>query len=156
MRGPSQLSTHLYSQLTPLIYMLPQAGWVWAPKLIFFPGAGNPRYATAFVGVLGLWVCLGYRGCAWVIVGVLGLSWVCLGYRGCAWVVVGVLGLSWVCLGCRGCAWVIVNNIVSLATQLSQNKKKFLGKVIVYVFIPQSFVLPSVYKIFLQTKTQTL
>jgi len=48
------------------------------------------------------------------------------------------------------------NNIVSLATQLSQNQNKvFPGMVIVYIFIPESFVLPSVYNFFLQTKTQT-
>jgi len=44
---------------------------------------------------------------------------------------------------------------VSLATQLSQNQNKiFPGKVIAYIFIPESFVLPAVYKNFLQTKTQ--
>jgi len=48
------------------------------------------------------------------------------------------------------------NNIVSLATQLLQNQNKiFPGKVIVQIFILESFVLPSVYKFFLQTKTQT-
>jgi len=37
------------------------------------------------------------------------------------------------------------SNIVSLATQLSQNQNKiFPGMVIVYIFIPESFVLPSV------------
>jgi len=51
---------------------------------------------------------------------------------------------------------IIADNIVSLATQLSQNQSKiFPGKVIVYIFIPVSFVLPSAYKFFLQTKTQT-
>jgi len=51
---------------------------------------------------------------------------------------------------------VIVNNIVSMATQLSQIQNKiFPGKVIVCIFIPESFVLPSVHKCFLQTKTQT-
>jgi len=41
---------------------------------------------------------------------------------------------------------IIVKNIVSLATQLSQNQNKiFPGKAIVYIFIPESFVLPSVY-----------
>jgi len=51
---------------------------------------------------------------------------------------------------------IIANNIVSMATQLSQNQNKiFPGKVIVYIFIPESFVLPSVHKFFLQTKTQT-
>ena len=39
-------------------------------------------------------------------------------------------------------------NIVSLATQLSQNKKIVPGKVIADTFIPASFVLPSVYKNF--------
>jgi len=39
---------------------------------------------------------------------------------------------------------------VSLATQLSQNQHKiFPGKVIVYIYIPESFVLPSVHKHFL-------
>jgi len=36
------------------------------------------------------------------------------------------------------------NNIVSLATQSSRNQNKiFPGKVIVYIFIPESFVSPS-------------
>ena len=44
---------------------------------------------------------------------------------------------------------------MSLTEQLSQNQNKiFPGKVIVYIFIPERFVLPSVYKHFLQTKTQ--
>jgi len=51
---------------------------------------------------------------------------------------------------------ITVKNIVSLATQLSQNQNKiFTGRVIVYIFIPESFVLPSVYKNVLQVKTQT-
>ena len=52
---------------------------------------------------------------------------------------------------------IVAKNIVSLATQLSQNQNKtFPGKVVVYIFILESFVLPSVYKSFLQIKTQTL
>jgi len=51
---------------------------------------------------------------------------------------------------------IVAKNIVLLAKQLSQNQNKiFPGKVIVYIFIPESFVLPSVYKNFLQIKTQT-
>jgi len=48
-------------------------------------------------------------------------------------------------------------NIVSSATQLSPNQNKiFPGKVIVYISIPENFVLPSAYKNSLRTKTQTL
>jgi len=50
-----------------------------------------------------------------------------------------------------------VQNIVSLTKQLLQNQNKiFPGKVTVYIFILESFFLHSVYKIFLQTKTETL
>ena len=50
-----------------------------------------------------------------------------------------------------------VQNIVSLKKQLLQNQNKiFPGKITVYIFILESFFLQSVYKIFLQTKTETL
>ena len=56
MRGPTQLSTLLYSQLILRICVATnglgggaQTDWVGAPKLSLSTGAGNPRYTTGLL-----------------------------------------------------------------------------------------------------------